>query len=407
MSQQSRPRSRACRSPARRRAGRPGARPGRRGACHRGLHLEPVRVVVPDELVRRVEDGLRRAVVLGQHVGGARRVALAEVEDVRDRGPAELVDALVVVADDGQVRRLARERAHDRELREVRVLELVDEDPRVAPPELARQRRVLAHEAQRQRQEPRKVGEALAGEELEVGALAGGQLGHQRRRLGARGVAFGVRLGRGSRGEGGVRVGGDVLVGEAPEVLDQLVEVLRRVARGAQAIERQRVNVLAQEDDRLGLVEEARLAGQAEQHAELRQQPVPKCVKGEERRVGVAEGHEAIDAFLHLLRRLLGEGEPEHLRRRGLARGDEPGDASREDARLAGARAGEHEHRPITVRDGGALGFVQVVEQASVVEGGGHARHPSRGSGRGAKRLVRAGDGPKVRACPDPRWRPS
>ena len=63
--------------------------------------------VVLDHRVGRVEDPVRRAVVLLQRDhGGAGEVAL-ELEDVADVGPAEAVDALVRVADHHEVPMLA------------------------------------------------------------------------------------------------------------------------------------------------------------------------------------------------------------------------------------------------------------------------------------------------------------
>ena len=56
-----------------------------------------------------------------------------ELEDVLDRGAAEGIDRLVVVTDDGDVAVRLGEGRHERGLRPVRVLELVDEDVAVAP----------------------------------------------------------------------------------------------------------------------------------------------------------------------------------------------------------------------------------------------------------------------------------
>ena len=65
--------------------------------------LQPVRVVVADEPRGRVEDHLRRAVVLGQHHLARPRVVAAEREQVGGGRAAPAVDRLVVVADHGQV----------------------------------------------------------------------------------------------------------------------------------------------------------------------------------------------------------------------------------------------------------------------------------------------------------------
>ena len=68
------------------------------------------------------------------------------------------------------------------------------------------------------------------------------------------------------------------------------------------------------------------------------------------------------DALLHLARGLVGEGDGEDVERARLAGGDEMGDARRQHARLAGAGAGQDEHRPVGRLDGGALLGVEAGE---------------------------------------------
>ena len=53
------------------------------------------------------------------------------------------------------------------------------------------------------------------------------------------------------------------------------------------------------------------------------------------------------DAVLHLARRLVGEGDGEDFARPGAAGGEDVGDAHGEHARLAGAGAGQHQHRAV------------------------------------------------------------
>ena len=65
------------------------------------------------------------------------------------------------------------------------------------------------------------------------------------------------------------------------------------------------------------------------------------------------------DALLHLARGLVGEGDAQHLSRPGAARGEDVGEAGGEHARLAGARAGQHQNRAIHRQHGFALLGVQ------------------------------------------------
>ena len=53
------------------------------------------------------------------------------------------------------------------------------------------------------------------------------------------------------------------------------------------------------------------------------------------------------DAVLHLARRLVGEGDGEDFARPGAAEAENMGDAHGEHAGLAGAGAGQHQHRAV------------------------------------------------------------
>ena len=87
--------------------------------------------VVADDLVGGVEDVLGGAVVLLEPDDGRAGELLLKAQDVLDGRAAELIDALVVVADDAEVFVGARQQAHELKLGVVGVLVLVDED--VAP----------------------------------------------------------------------------------------------------------------------------------------------------------------------------------------------------------------------------------------------------------------------------------
>src|SRR5262249_2364478 len=71
---------------------------------------------------------------------------------------------------------------------------------------------------------------------------------------------------------------------------------------------------------------------------------------------------EGLAALAHLARGLVGEGDREDLVRSRAARGDEPGDAARDDARLARARPGQDQERALAVDDRRALLGGQVGE---------------------------------------------
>ncbi len=100
--------------------------------------------------------GSARAVVAAQDDDPGVPVALPELEDVADRGAAELVDRLVVVAHDRHVAVRLGEQRDQLRLRAVRVLELVHEHvPEARLDALARRRR-LAQQPQRERRPGRR-----------------------------------------------------------------------------------------------------------------------------------------------------------------------------------------------------------------------------------------------------------
>ncbi len=85
----------------------------------------------------------------------------------------------------------------------------------------------------------------------------------------------------------------------------------------------------------------------------------------------------------HLVGRLVGEGDGEDLPRRGVAGGDEMGDAVGKDPGLARSRPRHHQQGAAPVDHGPALGVVQALEQlvgpGKVI---GPARPPGPRSGR-------------------------
>ena len=68
------------------------------------------------------------------------------------------------------------------------------------------------------------------------------------------------------------------------------------------------------------------------------------------------------DAQLHLARRLVGEGHRQDVARPGAAEIEDVGDARRQHARLAGAGAGQHQHRAVQRLHGFALLRIEVGE---------------------------------------------
>jgi hypothetical protein len=78
---------------------------------------------------------------------------------------------------------------------------------------------------------------------------------------------------------------------------------------------------------------------------------------------------QGLDAFAHLARRLVGEGDGEDLLGPRPTRGDDVRDAMRENARLAAAGAGEDEQRPVGRLDGATLRLVEAAQQVRGADG--------------------------------------
>ena len=94
------------------------------------------------------------------------------------------------------------------------------------------------------------------------------------------------------------------------------------------------------------------------------------------------------DAVLHLARRLVGEGDGEDLAGPGAAEAEDVGDAHGEHAGLAGAGAGQHQHRAVERLDRLALLRIEPGEigRAAARRGAG-ARGDA--AGRGLRRFGR------------------
>ena len=131
-------------------------------------------LVARDHRVGRVEDQLRRAVVLLQLDHRGVRVVPLEVEDVLDVGAAPAVDRLVVVAHHAQVAMGGRQGPHPQVLRPVRVLVLVHVE--VAPAGLVLRQHLgrLLEQVHGPQQQVVEVERVRGAEALPV---AGGQAG--------------------------------------------------------------------------------------------------------------------------------------------------------------------------------------------------------------------------------------
>ena len=302
--------------------------------------LEPVRVV-RDDGVRGVEDPLRRAVVLLEpDHGGIGEVAL-EVEDVADVGTAERVDRLVGVADHAEVAVPRRQELRDAVLRVVGVLVLVDQQVREdLLPAVARRRRSA------------RAGRTVRDEqvvEVHRVRLVQPPLVLDRRRRRPSGRRSRSTCSRNSAADDqAVLLGRDARVDAARrEPLRVAVELLE--AR-------------AHEPHLVGLVVDREVRPVAEPIGVAAQDPAAGRVERQHPHAARAPD-ELLDPLAHLAGRPVREGDREDLVRLHVALGQQVRDPARQHARLAGARARHHEHRPARVHHRLALLRIQSLEE--------------------------------------------
>ena len=131
---------------------------------------------------------------------------------------------------------------------------------------------------------------------------------------------------------------------------------------------------LAQEPDLVVGVEDGEVRLQPDELGVPAQDADRERVEGAEPRHALDDAaDELADARLHLARGLVGEGDGEDLVRPRPAGVEQVRDAGGQRPGLAGAGAGQHQHRAVERLDRGALRRVQVVEI-----GGGPRRHRAR-----------------------------
>ncbi len=97
------------------------------------------------------------------------------------------------------------------------------------------------------------------------------------------------------------------------------------------------------------------------------QQPVREAVERADPEAPRREAEQPLDPVAHLGRSLVRERDREHVLRGNAVHADDPRDPVHEHARLAAARAGEHERRPVGRGHGRALRVVQRIDDVGDV----------------------------------------
>src|SRR5262245_15759090 len=309
-------------------------------------------LVVGDEMRSGGEDVAGGAIIaLEANDLGAGKVVL-EAQDVIDLGAAPAVDRLVVIADAADIFEHSPRLLHGSRhrfgalplpacgrarqccalpqqpqpeiLRHIGVLVLVDQHVAEAGLILAQHLALLAEKTDALEQEVAEVGGVEDLEPLLIGGIA--LLAEARRET--RGLS-----------------GGDLLGREAA-VLPAVEKACKHARRPALLVDILRFQELLEQADLIVLVENGKVGLQAHQFR------VPAQDFYADRMEGAEPGHafdnlpdHGADARFHFPRGLVGESDRKNLARARVAGGEDVGDARGQYARLAGAGAGEHQHR--------------------------------------------------------------
>jgi hypothetical protein len=161
--------------------------------------------------------------------------------------------------------------------------------------------------------------------------------------------------------------------------------VVQRGRREPLGVDAELVDAALDEPPRVGLVVDRELARVAQTRGLGAQDAGAGRVESHDPHAPMDAPEQQLDALAHLLRGLVRERDGQDLAGPRDVRLHEPGDSVGEHAGLAGAGAGEHQQRPVTVHDGLALGSVQPGEQSVQAVVGSGLRHRDRGYVRGRR----------------------
>ena len=310
-------------------------------------------LVVADEGVGRGHHVLGGTEVLAEGHGDRALETLLEFKDVPDVRPAPAVDRLVRVAHHADVPVRARDVPRDGELRAVRVLVLVDEHVAIPVARDAPQFLVALEREGHAHQEVVEVERLVALEDLLVRLvrlrhLARGEVGRVlAEHRGIHQLVLGVADLRVHRGR---------------------LEVLRVEACVDERALHRRALVVGVVDDEVRVHAALHRVTAKEHRAERMERAHHQAATA-----GNVGREHRLHALLHLARSLVGERERQDLPRRNAER-HQARHTTRDDARLAGARARDHEERTIHVRHRRALVVGQAFEELVRVQD----RHGSR-----------------------------
>ena len=186
-------------------------------------------------------------------------------------------------------------------------------------------------------------------------------------------------------GEGGGFARRHLLGGEAA-ILPAVDQRGQNARRPALLVDILGFEELLEQPDLIVDVEDGEVGLEPHQLGVAAQNPHPDRVERAEPRHALDDvADDLADAVLHLPRRLVGEGHGEDFARAGAAEAENMGDAHGEHAGLAGAGAGQHQHRAVERLDREPLLRIEPRQIGRARSAGARAR--GNAAGRGGRRL--------------------
>ena len=291
--------------------------------------------VLRNQSVRGLEDRAGRAIVLFEADDFGAWKIMAELDHVLDLGAAPAVDRLVVITDHEHRAAVAGQRAQPGVLQRVGVLELVDQDVAEAVAVVRLDVAVVAAQLVSAQQQFGEIDQPARCalrfvRAVDAHEVALREIAHVHHRRRAPSFLF-LRI-----DPAGDLLRHPLLFGKieaADHALDQTYLIV-----GVENLE---------------VLRQARVLPVQPQHA------MRDAVKGADPHRPHRHAHEALDAPAHLGRRLVGERHRKNRMRRDVLDFDQPGDAVREHARLAGTGTGQHQAMLGRRGDGVALRGVE------------------------------------------------
>ena len=265
---------------------------------------------------------------------------LLEAEDVADLGAAPAIDRLIVVADAADAVMGLRQQPEPEVLCDVGVLILVHQQIAEALLVVGEHVGMLGEEGQVVQQEIAEIDGVHGAEPLLIGLV-------QSRRTPVRVI-------------GAVRT--RYLVDGQPPVLPTLDDDRESACRPSLLVDVRRPDDLLQQANLVVGVEDGEVRLEPGELGMAAEDPGGDGMEGAEPEPGGGASHQSLHAADHFARRLVGEGDREHLSGPGAAGGEDVGKARGEHAGLAGAGAREHEQRTVERFRRPALLRIQAVE---------------------------------------------